>query len=210
MIFSYGINRALGFADSNFQVFDMEIKNNQLIFTVKHKQPAQYICKHCGHACDSYHDKDWIYLQDGFWNQHKIVWKVERMRILCHCQMNYRVESIPFKSEKHFLTQRYVDFIEFTLCTKMMTVADVSRLCNLDYGIIYKIDHDVLLRLWQEAKVPDPINISVDEKSYKKGHKYVTIVTDADLGKVIWTSQVVLNMYHKQLKWLTNFMSLKA
>ena len=189
MIFSYGINRALGFSDSNYQVMDMEIKGNQMIFTIKHKQPARFICKHCGHACDSYHDKEWIYLQDGFWNQHKVVWKVERMRILCHCQMGYRVESIPFKADKHFLTQRYVDFIEFTLCTKMMTVADVARLCSLDYGIIYKIDHDVLRRLWQEAKVPDPINIAVDEKSYKKGRKYVTIVTDTDLGKVIWVSE---------------------
>lgn len=50
MIFSYGINRALGFSDSNFQVVDMEVKANQMIFTVKHKQPAKYICKHCGHA----------------------------------------------------------------------------------------------------------------------------------------------------------------
>lgn len=96
------------------------------------------------------------------------------MRILCHCQMGYRVEEMSFKSQKHFLTQRYVDYIEYTLCTKMFTVADVSRLFNLDYGIIYKIDHDVLLRLWQQAKVPDPIHIAVDEKSYKKGHKYVT------------------------------------
>lgn len=189
MIFSYGINRALGFLGSNFQVCDMEVKETQIIFTVKHVQPARYICKHCGHACTSYHDKEWIYIQDGFWNQHKVVWKVERMRILCHCQMGYRTESIPFKSDKHFLTQRYVDFIEYTLCTKMMTVADVARLCNLDYGIIYKIDHDVLRRLWQHAKIPDPINIAVDEKSYKKGHKYVTIVTDTDLGKVIWVSE---------------------
>jgi transposase len=71
----------------------------------------------------------------------------------------------------------------------MFTVADVSRLFNLDYGIIYKIDHDVLLRLWQSAEVPSPINIAVDEKSYKKGHKYVTIVSDIDRKIVIWVSE---------------------
>jgi len=103
--------------------------------------------------------------------------------------MNYRVEKLSFKSPKHFLTQRYVDYIEYTLCTKMFTVADVARLFNLDYGIIYKIDHDVLLRLWQLAEVPDPIHIAVDEKSYKKGHKYVTIVSDLDRRMVIWVSE---------------------
>ena len=170
MIFSFGISRALGFQDSNFQVYDMEVKDNQITFTVKHAEPARYICKHCGHPCDSYHDKESIFIHDGFWNMHKVVWKVERMRILCHRQTGYRVESMPFKSPKHFLTQRFVDFIEFTLCTKMMTVADVARLCNLNYGIVYKIDHDVLIRLWQNAKIPDPINIAVDEVS-KDLHK---------------------------------------
>lgn len=189
MSFEYGINRLLDLQGTNFEVFDMDVKDDKITYTIKHKEPAQYNCKHCGHSHDSYHDKEWIYLQDLPLGNRKVVWKVERMRILCHCQMGYRIEQILFKSQKHFLTQRYVDYISYTLCTKMFTVADVSRLFNLDYGIIYKIDHDVLLRLWQRAEVPNPIHIAVDEKSYKKGHKYVTIVSDIDRGMVIWVSE---------------------
>lgn len=189
MSFNYGINRLLDLQETNFQVFDMDVKDDKITYTIKHKEPAQYICKHCWHAHDSYHDKEWVTIYDLPLGNRKVVWRIERMRILCHCQMNYRVEYLAFKSEKHFLTQRYVDYIEYTLCTKMFTVADVSRLFNLDYGIIYKIDHDVLRRLWQLAEVPDPINIAVDEKSYKKGHKYVTIVSDIDRKMVIWVSE---------------------
>ena len=189
MSFNYGINRLLDLQETNFQVFDMDVKEDKITYTIKHKEPAQYICKHCGHAHDSYHDKEWVHLQDLPLGNRKVIWKVERMRILCHCQMGYRVEQMTFKSQKHFLTQRFVDYISYTLCTKMFTVADVSRLFNLDYGIIYKIDHDVLLRLWQSAEVPNPINIAVDEKSYKKGHKYVTIVSDIDRKMVIWVSE---------------------
>ena len=189
MSFNYGINRLLDLQETNFQVFDMDVKEDKITYTIKHKEAAQYICKHCGHAHDSYHDKEWVHLQDLPLGNRKVIWKVERMRILCHCQMGYRVEQMPFKSQKHFLTQRFVDYISYTLCTKMFTVADVSRLFNLDYGIIYKIDHDVLLRLWQSAEVPSPINIAVDEKSYKKGHKYVTIVSDIDRKMVIWVSE---------------------
>ena len=189
MSFGYGINRLLDLQETNFQVFDMDVKEDKITYTIKHKEAAQYICKHCGHAHDSYHDKEWIHLQDLPLGNRKVIWKVERMRILCHCQMGYRVEQMTFKSQKHFLTQRFVDYISYTLCTKMFTVADVSRLFNLDYGIIYKIDHDVLLRLWQSAEVPNPINIAVDEKSYKKGHKYVTIVSDIDRKMVIWVSE---------------------
>jgi transposase len=71
----------------------------------------------------------------------------------------------------------------------MFTVADVARLFDLDYGTVYKIDHEVLRRLIQEMQVPDPVHIAVDEKSFKKGHNYVTIVTDCDLKKVIWVSE---------------------
>lgn len=189
MSFGYGINRLLDLQETNFQVFDMDVKEDKITYTIKHKEAAQYICKHCGHAHDSYHDKEWIHLQDLPLGNRKVIWRIERMRILCHCQMGYRVEQMTFKSQKHFLTQRFVDYISYTLCTKMFTVADVSRLFNLDYGIIYKIDHDVLLRLWQSAEVPSPINIAVDEKSYKKGHKYVTIVSDIDRKMVIWVSE---------------------
>jgi transposase len=172
----YAINRFMGLTETNFEVADMDVKLGKTTFTIKHKQPAKYICKHCGHANTNYHDKDWIYITDCFMGMQKLVWKVERMRILCHCQMGYRVESLPFKSSKNFLKKRFV-------------VADVARLTNLDYGVIYKIDHDVLLRMWQHAEVPNPINIAVDEKSYKKGHKYVTIVSDIDRGMVIWVSE---------------------
>lgn len=189
MSFGYGINRLLDLQGTNFQVFDMDVKEDKITYTIKHKLPAEYICKHCGHSHNSYHDKKWIHLQDLPLGNRKVIWKVERMRVLCHCQMGYRVELMSFKNQKHFLTQRYVDYVEYTLCTKMFTVADVSRLFNLDYGIIYKIDHDVLLRMWQLAEVPNPVHIAVDEKSYKKGHKYVTIVSDIDRRMVIWVSE---------------------
>lgn len=103
--------------------------------------------------------------------------------------MNVTIEKLSFRSKHHYLTQRFVDYIEQVLCSKMFTVADVARLFDLDYGTIYKIDHEVLRRLIQELQIPDPINIAVDEKSFKKGHNYVTIVTDCDLKKVIWVSE---------------------
>lgn len=96
------------------------------------------------------------------------IWQVERAQILCSCSNYLRIEHMPFRAKHHHLTQRFVDQIEQVLCSKMFTVADVSRLFKVDYGTIYKIDHDVLFRLWQQCEIPNPIHISVDEKSYKK------------------------------------------
>ena len=64
MSFGYGINRLLDLQETNFQVCDMDVKEDKIIYTIRHKEPAQYICKHCEHPHDSYHDKEWIHIQD--------------------------------------------------------------------------------------------------------------------------------------------------
>jgi transposase len=183
------LSRLCDLQGTNFEVTDCQVKESEIVWRVEHKQDAIYICSRCGAENKSCHDTKWITLWDVPFGKKNCKWLVKRARILCACSMNVYVEKLIFRSKHHFLTRRFVDHIEQVLCSKMFTVADIARLFDLDYGIIYKIDHEVLRRLMQEMKIPDPINISVDEKSFRKGHSYVTIVTDCDLKKVIWVSE---------------------
>jgi len=183
------LNRLCNLQKTNFEVRDVKVFDDEIIWHIEHKDTAVYECSYCGYKHDSFHDSSWITIKDMSFGNKKCIWKVKRMRILCTCSLNVRVEEMSFRSKHHYLSQRFVDYIEQVLCSKMFTVADVARLFNIDYGVVYKIDHDVLLRMWQQCEIPDPINIAVDEKSFKKGHNYVTIVTDVDLKKVIWVSE---------------------
>ena len=180
--------RLCGLEGSDFEVRDVKVFEDRVVWQIEHQVPARYICSACGKAHSSAHELKWIKIEDVPLGNKRQIWQVKRARVLCDCSLRPRLEKMDFRSKHHRLTQRFVNFIEQVLCSHMFTVADVSRLFDLDYGVIYKIDHDVLLRLWQEMQIPDPINISVDEKSFKKGHSYVTIVTDTDLKKVIWVS----------------------
>ena len=182
------LNRLCDLQGTNFQVTDVKVTEHQILWQVEHKESAVFNCPRCQAELTSSHDNRWITIQDVPFGRKKCVWRVKRHRVLCTCSLNVYVEFMPFRSRHHFLTQRFVDFIEQTLCSKMFTVADVARLFELDYGVVYKIDHEVLLRLIQQVQIPDPIHISVDEKSFKKGHSYVTIVTDTDTRDVIWVS----------------------
>ena len=38
MSFQYGINRFLGLHDTNFEVFDMDVKEDSITFTIKHRK----------------------------------------------------------------------------------------------------------------------------------------------------------------------------
>ncbi len=182
------LNRLCDLQGTNFEVVDCQVKEEEIVWRIQHKTDARYICPRCGANNSTCHDTKWITLCDVPFGKKNCKWLVKRARILCSCSMNVVVEKLSFRSHHHQLTQRFVDYVEQVLCSKMFTVADVARLFDLDYGTIYKIDHEVLLRLIQQLEIPDPINIAVDEKSFKKGHNYVTIVTDCDIKKVIWVS----------------------
>lgn len=181
------LDRLLGLNQTNFTVVDVKDSEHEIVFRIKHRQ-RKYQCRICGGHTTSCHSKKIVTLHDMPWGSKRVKWLLDRAMILCPCSYWSRTESIPFRAKNHRLTQRFVDYIEQLLCTKMFTVMDVARMLHLDYGVIYKIDHEVLKRLIQDMEIPDPINISVDEKSFKKRHNYVTIVTDADIGKAIWCS----------------------
>lgn len=177
-----------GLEGTNFEVRDVKISEELIVWEIQHKAVAEYICPRCGARHNACYSREWIKIWDRPMGPQRCLWRVLRAKILCHCGLNPVVERMDFRSKHHRLTQRFVDYVESILCSKMFTVADVSRLFYLDYGIVYKIDHDVLLRLWQSVKLPQPVNISVDEKCFRKSRQYVTIVTDLDRKLVIWVS----------------------
>lgn len=177
-----------GLEGTNFEIRDVKVLDDQIEWIIEHKAEAEYICPRCESKHDACHSREWIKLWDVPMGPKRCLWRIRRAKILCHCGLNPVVEKMPFRSKHHRLTQRFIEYIEQVLCSKMFTVADVARLFQLDYGLIYKVDHDVLLRLWQQTELPQPENIAVDEKSFKKSRHYVTIVTDVDRKMVIWVS----------------------
>ena len=51
---------------------------------------------------------------------------------------------------------------------------------------------DICHRVYQELETTSPfrfdglVNIGIDETSYKKGHKYMTVVINHDTASVVW------------------------
>ena len=38
------------------------------------------------------------------------------------------------------------------------------------------------------------VNIGIDETSYKKGHKYITVIVNHDTNTVVWHRKVMVNL----------------
>jgi hypothetical protein len=43
--------------------------------------------------------------------------------------------------------------------------------------------------------------IAIDEKDYRKGHRYLTIVTDVDTGRLVWACEGVNRSEPQPLTW---------
>jgi len=67
-----------------------------------------------------------------------------------------------------------------------MTVFDASQLLGLSWHTVKNIDKKHINKQIVGLAQANPVRIGVDEVAYQKGHNYLTIVRDIDLGKVIW------------------------
>ncbi len=72
--------------------------------------------------------------------------------------------------------------------TEFLDTQSVSKLLGLSQSTVYRIDRDILEELMGEYReeVPSSSVISVDEVSYKKGHKYATVITNYEDAHVLW------------------------
>jgi transposase len=67
-----------------------------------------------------------------------------------------------------------------------MTISDVRMVTGLDWKTVKDIDKYYIKKRLVGLQDITPTRLGVDEVAYEKGHKYLTVVRDLDLNKVIW------------------------
>ena len=104
-------------------------------------------------------------------------------KIVCLC--GYRgFEHLDVIDKYSFYTQRFEEWVAL-LCEKM-SLKDVTQICKINWKTAKNIDKKYLKKQIQPLSLQNPKRIGVDEIAYEKGHKYITIVRDLDLNRVIW------------------------
>jgi transposase len=102
-----------------------------------------------------------------------------------HCSCGYRgFETIYFSRSYARCTIRYEEYI--IRLTEKMTISDVRMVTGLDWKTVKDIDKYYIKKRLVGLQDITPTRLGVDEVAYEKGHKYLTVVRDLDLNKVIW------------------------
>jgi transposase len=107
-------------------------------------------------------------------------------KIKCRC--GYRgVEKLDFVDKYSLYTKRFEDYVG-KLC-QVMSLRDVATVAGINWKTAKRIDMKQLSQLVSGLDALNPTKLGVDEIAYQKGHNYLTVVRDLDLGGVIWIGE---------------------
>lgn len=114
------------------------------------------------------------------------------------------VEAVPWARPKSRFTKSFEDWVA---CLALRcTASAVTELARIEWHTVGGICVRVYAEMEKSRSVKkfDGLRcIGIDETSYKKGHKYITVVVDHDRGCLIWahegTGKAVLSLFLDEL-----------
>jgi transposase len=116
----------------------------------------------------------------------RVVLRYRPKEILCPTHGRAQ-EVIPWAAPHARATYR----AEWRICTlsQLMTQKAASHILRMPKSTVSDILHRVITRVRAGHRVRGLVSIGVDELSYKRGQKYVTLVYDLDRAKVLWVGE---------------------
>jgi transposase len=149
--------------------------------------PRRYnpTCSRCGRrsAAGTY-DSDsrlWRHIDLGPW---ELYLRYQLRRFLCpHCRAVV-TEAVPWAEFASTFTRDFEDVTSFYAQQANQTV--VSRVMKIAWPTVGNIVRRTVTRRGLPLRVGKLYRIGVDEISYRKHHKYLSIVADHDTGHVVW------------------------
>lgn len=147
------------------------------------KEQREYVCARCGLISCVYYDKRQTLVEDLSIIGKRTFLRFDKHRVYCHACRRVITEHLDFIESNRRYTNRFEQFIGM-LCREM-TVKAVSKLTGLHWESVRAIDKKYIESKLGQTDWEKVTEISIDEVSYKKRHKYFTIISDRTTRRII-------------------------
>ena len=145
-------------------------------------------CPHCGFKTSARYDtrvfpSRWRHLDMGTW---QIEIRCSLRRLDCP-EHGVVVEAVPFARPGAHLTRDLDDLLAW-LATRMDKTS-IARLCRVSWRTVGRACARVVAAELDSNRLDGLFRIGVDEISWRKQHKYLTLVVDHDRARVVWGAE---------------------
>ena len=144
-------------------------------------------CGVCRQDCVLIHERRRRLVRERDCFDRRVWLDVPIRRMDCHHCGARVVEHIRWLDSRARITQRLRMWIE--ALTQLLPIAHVAKLTGLNWHTIKEIDHRRLERMHGEFVANDVHRLVMDEFALHKGHRYATVVMDADRMRVLWVGE---------------------
>lgn len=157
---------------------------NVIVVSVALKR-RRLVCPHCGYRTRWRYDtreqpSSWRHLDLGVWRV-EIRCRLRRLRCPTHGVV---VEGVDFARSGAHLSRDLDDLLAW-LATRMDKTS-IARLCRVSWRTVGRACARVVAAELDPDRLEGLFRIGVDEISWRKHHKYLTLVVDHDRARVIW------------------------
>ena len=145
---------------------------------------GEYVCPVCGCKCSRYDTRRRIWRDIDFGSAHADVY-AEFPRVRCPSH-GVREVQVSWAGNVTRLTRRFEKrCIEYAIA---MPLSLAEQLLGVSDDLIRRVVEHESDTLMQDSDFSDVRRLCIDETKSKKGQKYITVVSNADTGRVIFAT----------------------
>lgn len=170
-----------GFIASN-----LERRPGEVWIKLERCPSAPMVCSGCGANCHQVHDTCWRVIRELPMFGERTWLRVKLRRVKCEC-CGTRMERVSWLDRHARITRRLSDFVG--IWCEMLPVAHVCKLAGLHWETVRRIERERLESLLDALPEPQPVRLVMDEFALFKGHRYATVILDADTRRVLWVCE---------------------
>ncbi len=163
-----------------------QIDDQSLLIRLQPADDCLPRCSGCNEKTSAIHDTHIRRLRERDLFQYRVWLEVPVRRVRCPT-CGPKLEDISWLSGRQRLTAGMINWVESLV--RLMPVQHVAAQLSLHWHTVKAIDHQ---RLKKEVQEPDKSQLRrliMDEFALFKGHRYATVVVDADTQQVLWVGE---------------------